>query len=153
MTRLTDFLRQAFISPELLLALIPFAVYAYQPMWADVLLKPLSDSVAWGLSAAGLSIAMLAFCYRESLELLSLSGGRKVLIEWPDYPKLKARVLIAFGWCLIGTLACICATWMVLKAFHPFLGVTIMIGGLLSAATATATIGLARFTLRELLAE
>ena len=153
MNRVKDFLRLVFISPELLFALVPVAIHVYEPTWADMLLKPMSDSVGWGLSAAGLSIGMLAFSYKEGFDLLSLSGGRKVLIEWPDYPKLKARVLGAFGWCLIGVFACICATWMVAKAFHPLLGITFLISGMLSAAAATATIALARFSLRELLGE
>jgi hypothetical protein len=153
MNRLADFLRAVFVSPELFFALVPLSIYAYEPTWADMLLKPMSDSVGWGLSAAGLSIAMLAFSYKEGFELLSLSGGRKVLIEWPDYPKLKIRVLIAFGWCLIGAFACVCATWMVVNAFHPLLGVTFLISGLLSAGAATATIALARFSLRELLVD
>jgi hypothetical protein len=153
MNWLADLLRAVFVSPELLFALLPFAIYTYEPTWADVLLKPMSDSISWGLSGAGLSIGMLAFSYKEGFDLLSLSGRRGVLIEWPEYPKLKARVLIAFGWCLIGTFTSICAAWMVAKAFHPFLGATLLISGLLSAATATATIALARFSIRELFGE
>ena len=107
MSRFTDLLRSVFVSPELLFALLPLAVYAYEPTWADLLLKPMSDSVGWGLSAAGLSIGMLAFSYEKGFDLLSLSGGRKVLIEWPDYPMLKARILVAFGWCLVGAAACL----------------------------------------------
>ena len=153
MNRFTDFLRSVFVSPELLFTLVPLAVYAYEPTWADMLLMPMSDSVGWGLSAAGLSIGMLAFSYKEGFELLSLNEGRKVLIEWPDYPKLKARVLGAFGWCLVGVFGCLVSVWMVAKNFYPLLGVTFLISGLIAAATASATIGLARFSLRELLGE
>lgn len=153
MNRVIDLLRLVFVSPELLFLLLPIAIYAYEPTWADILLQPMIEGVSWGLAAAGLAVAMLGFSYNQGFDLLSLNGGRKVLLEWPDYPKLKARVLVAFGWCLIGALSSIGATWMVAKKFHPLLGVTIMIGGLLSAATATATIALARFSLRELLGE
>lgn len=153
MSRIIDLLRLVFVSPELLFSLFPIAIYAREPTWADIFVKPMSDGVGWGLTAAGLSVAMLGFCYNQGFNLLSLNGERKVLLEWPDYPKLKARVLVAFGWCLVGALSSIGATWMVAKAFQPLLGVTIMISGLLSAATATATIALARFSLRELLGE
>ena len=153
MSRKTDCFRLFFVSPELLILLMPLAVYAYEPTWADMLVKPMIDGVGWGLTAAGVSVAMLGFCYKEGFDLLSLSGARKVLIEWPDYPKLKARVLTSFVWCVIGALSCLGASWMVAKAVLPLLGVTIMISGLLSAATATATIALARFSLRELLGE
>lgn len=148
-----DFFRLVLISPELALALIPIAIYFYAPDWADILLKPMGDGVGWGLSAAGLSLAMLAFSYKEGYELLSLSGGRKVLIEWPDYPRLKVRIVVAFVWCLFGAFACVGATWMVAKNSQPLLGITFMISGLLSAAAATATIALARFSLRELFGE
>lgn len=153
MTRTADLFRLVFVSPELLLVLVPLVTYAYEPTWADMLVKPMTDGVGWGLTTTGVAVAMLGFCYKEGFNLLSLSGERKVLIEWPDYPKLKARVLASFGWCVIGALSCIGATWMVAKAVHPLLGVTIMISGLLSAATATGTIALARFSLRELLGE
>lgn len=153
MNRSMDLVRTVLVSPELLFALVPFAIYAYEPTWADVLLKPMNDGIGWGLSTAGISIGMLAFNYKEAFDLLSPSGGRKVLIEWPDYPMLKTRVLIAFGWCLVGAFACVGATWMVAKTFEPLLGITLMISGLLSAATATATIALARFSLRELIGE
>lgn len=153
MRRTLDFLRLVFVSPELVLALLPIAIYTYTPDWADLLLAPMSDGLRWGLSAAGLSFAMLAFSYKESFELLSLSGGKKVLIDWPDYPKLKMRILVAFAWCLLGAVACVCATWMVAKSLQPLFGVTLMISGLLAAAASTATIALARFSLRELLGE
>ena len=81
MNRCLDFLRLIFVSPELLFALVPFAIFAYEPAWADVLLKPMSEGVAWGLSAAGLSLGTLAFSYKEGFDLLSLSGGRKVLLD------------------------------------------------------------------------
>lgn len=153
MSRIFDFFRLIFVSPELLFMLMPLVIYAYEPAWADMLVKPMADGVGWGLAAAGVSVAMLGFCYKEGFDLLSLSGSRKVLIQWPDYPKLKARVLISFVWCVIGALSCFGATWMVAKAIHPLLGVTIMISGLVSAAAATASIALARFSLRELLGE
>jgi hypothetical protein len=148
-----DFFRVVLVSPELMLALLPFAIYLYVPDWADIFLKPMRDSVGWGLSAAGLSLAMLAFSYKEGFELLSLSGGKKVLIEWPDYPRLKMRILVAFMWCLFGAFACLAATWMVANHSLPLLGITLMISGLLAAAAATATIALARFSLRELFGE
>lgn len=153
MKQLMDFLRQIFVSLELLFALIPIAIYTYEPLWADMLIRPMRDGIGWGLSAAGISIAMLAFSYKEGFELLSLNGGRKVLIEWPDYPMLKARILVAFGWCLVGVATSLIATWMVAKNYYPFFAVTVLISGLCAAATATSTVALARIRLRELLGE
>lgn len=152
MTRYIDFFRSGVVSPELLFALVPLVIYAYEPTWADVLVKPMNDWIGWAL---GLSLGMLAFSYKEGFDLLSLNGGRKVLIEWPDYPMIKVRVLLALGWCLVGVAACLISAWMVAKNLRPLLGITLLISGLLAAATATATatVALARFSLRELLRE
>lgn len=146
-------MRLVLISPELLFALVPLAIYTYEPNWADILLKPMSDGVGWGLSAAGLAIGMLLFSYKESFDLLSLSGRRKILIDWPDYPMLKVRILVALGWCLVGGSACLISVWMVAKGIYPLLGITFLISGLIAAATASASIALARFSLRELIGE
>ena len=118
-----------------------------------MLVKPMKDSVGFGLAAVALPVAMLAFNYKESFEMLSLNGTRRVLLEWPDYPAIKGRVVAAFAWCVLGTLACMAAVWMVATDRMPQLGVAIMLGSLLAAAIATATIGLARFALREILGE
>jgi hypothetical protein len=150
MIRYIDFLRSVFVSPELLFALVPFAIYVYEPVWVDVLVKPMSEGIGWAL---GLSIGMLAFSYKEGFDLLSLNGGRKALIEWPDYPMVKTRVLIALAWCLIGVASCLISAWMVAKNLHPLLGITLFISGLIAAAAASATVALARFRLRELLGE
>ena len=48
MNRCLDFLRLIFVSPELLFALVPFAIFAYEPAWADVLLKPMSEGRSLG---------------------------------------------------------------------------------------------------------
>jgi hypothetical protein len=151
--RIPDFLRATLISPEIVAALLPFAAYAYEPAWINVLVKPMSEGVMPGLSAAGLAIGMLAFNYKEGIELLSLNGAKKVLIDWPDYAMLKMRLLVAFGWCLVGAVASLVATWMVLNNVDSLFGVTLLIGGLLAGAVATATIALARFKLREILGE
>jgi hypothetical protein len=96
---------------------------------------------------------MLAFNYREGFELLSPSGARKVLLEWPDYSMLKNRLISAFSWCIAGTGAVIAAVWMVATDTEPRLGIAILVAGILTAAASTATIALARFSLREIVGE
>lgn len=153
MNRFLDGLRHVFISPEIIGLTLPLAVYLYAPTLMDVLVKPMKDGIGFGLAATALPLAMLAFNYKECFDMLSLSGTRKVLIEWPDYPALKGRVLAAFVWCVLGGLTCMTAVWMVATDRTPQLGVAIMLGGVLASAIATATIGLARFALREILGE
>lgn len=88
MRRLADTFRHIVISPEMVMVLIPFGIYAYAPSAADVLVKPMRDGIGFGFGAVGLSLAMLAFNYNEGFDLLSPAGKRKVLLEWPDYPML-----------------------------------------------------------------
>lgn len=152
MRRVADLLRALFLSPELLCAVLPFAVLHYAPSIGDVLLKPMRESLGFGLAAAALPIGMLAFNYKESLELLSPSGSAKVLLEWPDYPMLKNRVLIALGWCTGGLVACALSVWMIAADFQAYMAIALLAAGVLSSGAATATIGLARFRLREVLA-
>lgn len=153
MKRLVDVLRLIFVSPEMLMALIPFGIYVNAPTLGDVLIKPIKDGIGFGFAAAGLPLVMLAFNYKEGLELLSPSGARKVLLEWPDYPMLKARVVAALAWCASGALGGLVAVWMVAHGYLSQLAIAILIAGILAASTATATIALARFRSRELLGE
>ena len=151
MNRVRDVIRALLLSPEVVCVLIPLSAYTYAPGLADVLIKPMRENLTFGLSTAALPLAMLAFNYKESLELLSPTGTGNVLLEWPAYPMLKVRVLIALGWCGGGLLAVVAGVWMVEVDLRPQLGVAIVIAGVLAAGAATVTIGLARFRLRELL--
>lgn len=153
MRRLADTFRQIVISPEMLMVLIPFGIYAYAPSVADVLVKPMRDGIGLGFGAVGLSVAMLAFNYREGLDLLSPAGKRKILLEWPDYPMLKSRVIAALAWCTCGALSGVIAVWMVASDHFPRLAVSVLVAGILAASASTATIALARFTSREILGE
>lgn len=153
MNRVIDWLRLTLVSPELIGFLLPLVGYSYEPLWMDVLVKPMKDSIGFGIGAVAIPLGMLAFNYKECFDMLSLTGKRKVLIEWPDYGALKRRVLAAFGWCVGGSLCCILAVWLIATDHLPQLGVAIMLGGLLAASASTATIGLARFALREILGE
>lgn len=153
MKRFVDAIRLVVVSPEAVLALIPFAIHAYMPALADVLIKPMKDGIGFGLAAVGIPLAMLAFNYKEGFELLSPSGERRVLLEWPDYFMLKSRVVAALSWCTIGAFAGIVAVWMVANDFLPRLAIAILVAGILAASASTATIALARFTSREILGE
>jgi hypothetical protein len=148
-----DTLRFIVISPELLMALSPFPVYVLLPELADVLIKPMKDSLMFGVAAATIPLAMLAFNYREGFELLSPTGARKVLLEWPDYPMFKARVLASFVWCVAGAAIGFVAVGMVATDSAPRLAVAYLVAGILAACASTATIALARIRARELLGE
>lgn len=153
MKRALDTLRAFFLSPEVVGFLLPLAGYLYAPAFVDVLVKPMKESIAFGLAAAALPLSMLRFNYKETLALLSPAGARKVLLEWPDYPMLKTRVVVALLWSVAGLMATLVGVWLVAIDWRPRLAVAILVGGIFSACAATATIVLARFRLRELLGE
>lgn len=141
------------ISPEIICALLPFVAYTYLPSLADVLLKPMKDGLAFGLGATAIPLGMLAFNYKEGLDMLAPTGGRKALLDWPDYPRLKATVVTVFAWCALGTASVLIAVLMVATDSIPRLAVAILVAGILASAAATATMCLARFTIREIVGE
>ena len=151
MKRLVDGIRLSLLSPEMVAALLPFIVRLYVPDWASVLVKPMKDGPMFGLAAAGLALAAAAFCYREGGDILEPSGTKAVLLEWPGYFMLKARVVASLAWCVAGIGAALAATWMVASDVAPQLGVAALVAGVLAAAVSAATVALARYRIRELL--
>ena len=153
MNRYRALVRMIFISPEVVCALLPFLAYVYLPAFADVLVNPIKNSVAFGFGAVAIPLGMLAFNYKEGLDILAPAGNRKTILDWPDYPLLKAAVVLSFVWCSFGIVAAIISVWMVATDTMPRLAVTILVAGILASAATTATVGLARFTGREILGE
>lgn len=153
MKRLLDTFRLTLVSPEMLAVLVVFGAHTYFPALADVLVKPMKEGLGFGLAAAALPLGMLAFNYKEGFDLLSPSGNRKVLLEWDGYHMLKARVVASFVWCIVGALSGIVAIWMVATESSPQFAIALLVAGIFAAGVSTATIALARFTLREIFGE
>jgi len=153
MNRFRDTARFILLSPEIICALLPFVVYTYMPALADVLIKQMKDGLGFGLGGVAIPLGMLAFNYKEGLDMLAPTGGRKVLLDWPDYPKLKARVVASFVWCVLGSVSALVAVLMVATDLLPRLAIAILVAGILASAAATATMGLARFAIREIIGE
>jgi hypothetical protein len=151
MKRLVDGIRLSLLSPEMLAALLPFAVHLYVPGWASVLVKPMKEGLTFGLTAAGLALGAAAFCYKEGGDILEPSGPKAVLLEWPGYFMLKARVVASLAWCVVGIGAALAGTWLVASDVAPQLGATVLVAAVLAAAASAASIALARYRIRELL--
>lgn len=151
MRRLSDGLRLVLVSPELVGVLAPWALLAFVPDWPSVMAKPMSEGVGFGLTAAGLLLAACAFCYKEGGELIDPSGPRAVLLEWPDYHMLKARVVASLVWCVLGIGCVLAATWMAAAAVGTHVAGALLSSGVLAAAAAVGTVALARYRIRELL--
>lgn len=153
MNRFRDTVRFILLSPEIVCTILPLVAYTYCPSLADVLIKPMKDGLSFGLASIAIPLAMLAFNYKEGLDMLAPTGERKLLLDWPDYPHLKARVIASFIWCILGSIFALTAVLMVATDSFPRLAVAILAGGILASAAATATIALARFTIREIIGE
>jgi hypothetical protein len=153
MSRLVDGLRLALLSPELVAALAPWALLAYAPDWPSVIAKPMKEGVGFGLTAAGLLLAACAFCYKEGGDLIDPSGPKAVLLEWPHYHMLKARVVACLVWCVLGMGCVLAATWMAAAAVETQVAAALLVSGVLAAAAAVGTVALARYRIRELLSQ
>lgn len=153
MKQFKDILRLTLISPELLAGCIPIAIYSFYPGLTEVILKPMKEGIGFGLGGVMIPLGLLGFCYKEGLDLLAPTGAKKIILEWPDYPMIKARVLAIFFWCLLGAFLALAAVVMVSMNSQPQLAIAILVAGILASATATATLGLARFRMREIIGE
>lgn len=153
MKQFRDILRLMFVSPELLVWCLPFLLYTFYPSLADVIVKPMKEGIGFGLGGVMIPLGLLGFCYKEGLDLLAPTGAKKIILDWPDYSMIKARVLAIFFWCVLGALLALIAVFMVSTNSQPQLAITILVAGILSSATATATLALARFRMREIIGE
>jgi hypothetical protein len=111
----------------------------------------MKEGVGFGLTAAGLLLAACAFCYKEGGDLIDPSGPRAVLLEWPHYHMLKARVIACLVWCVLGIGCVLAATWMAAAAVATHAAGALLVSGVLAAAAAVGTLALARYRIRELL--
>ena len=151
MNRFLDALRYTVVSLEMLGVALVSAAFYFVPQVFGFPLKLLSDGQAFGLGAAGFSVACLAFCFQQGFEILNPSGEGQVLIEWPGYQMLKGSVVVAMVWCVLAVAGSLVATW--LAAVNPSAteAGALLVAVLLAAVISVASLALARIRIRELL--
>ncbi len=150
MKTIIEFLRAFFISPEILVGSLPFVISSYWPEPATFAAQQIASDIKWAWGIAAIPLGLLATTYSFGSEILSPAGEKKALLAWPDYWTLKLRVLIALGFCILGFAFVVCGIYMVTD--HNLVwGATIITSGLLLAATALASVALAKWTIREIL--
>jgi hypothetical protein len=113
----------------------------------------MQEGVGFGLTAAGVLLAACAFCYREGGELIDPTGPKSVLLEWPHYHMLKARVVASLVWCVVGIGCVLAATWMAAAAVATHPAGALLASGVIAAAAAVGTVALARYRIRELFSQ
>ena len=147
---ISEVLRAVFISPEIVAGSLPFLISFYWSEPATFAAQQLASDTKWALGMAAIPLTLLAASYAFGSEILSPSGTKKILLSWPDYWKLKMRILVALGFCLLGFAFVLCGAYMVPHQ-SPIWGATIAMSGLFTAAAALASVALAKWSIREIL--
>lgn len=152
MNRIAEFLRAFIISPEMLAGCAPFAISIYWQEPANFAAQQLASDAKWALGTSAIPIGLLAAAYAFGSDVLSPAGTKKALLAWPGYWKLKMRVLVALGYCLLGFVLVVCGVYWV-EHESPTWGANLAIAGVLCAASALASVALARWKIREFFPE
>lgn len=150
MKTIIEFLRAVFISPEILAGSLPFAISLYWSEPATFAAQQLASDTKWAFGIAVIPLTLLAAIYSFGSDILSPSGVKRVLLSWPDYWKLKVRIVVAMGFCFLGFILVLCGAYMVLHQ-NPVWGAATAISGLLTSASALASVALAKWRIREIL--
>jgi hypothetical protein len=141
------------LSPELLVALATIAIHKTITSVGNLAMSLLSSDQKWAIGIVVIiPITLLVSCYQLGTEILSPQGKRRVLLEWPDYWRLKYRVVYALAVCTIALIASVIGYLFVLNRKSPAAAMLI-IGAWAVAATTTATLALAKWNAREILGE
>jgi len=149
MKRFLDVLRAAFISPELFMAAVPFAVVSYWREPASLFIEHFSADVKSTFAVGLVPLGLLVATYKLGDDILSPAGVRRILLDWSHYYMLKNRVILALAFCGLGLGFGLAGAFGVAK-YKSVVGATFIFAGILSSATSLGTVGLARWRIREL---
>ena len=149
MKHIGEFVRAVLVSPEVLIGALPFAISSYWPEPANFASEIVMSDTKWTL---GMGIILLVGTYGLAWDVLSPSESKKAILSWPDYWKLKMRIYVALGYCIVGIILIMAGVYMIAHEIILW-GATIAISGILCGATALATVAIARLTIREICSE
>lgn len=152
MMKLIEFLRVVFISPEMVASGLPFVISFYWPEPATFVGQQFVSDAKWAFGAATIPLGLLATTYAFGTDILSPSGVKKAVLLWPEYWKLKMRVIVALGFCLLGFIYGMLGVYLVLHQ-NLVWGATIVIAGLFLSAASLASVALAKWAIREILSD
>lgn len=143
-------MRVVFISPEMVAGGLPFAVSFYWSEPATFAGQQLALDAKWAWGIASIPLGMLATTYAFGSDILSPSGAKKALLSWPDYWKLKMRLVVAMGFCLFGFICGVFGVYLILHESFIW-GATTVAAAVLSSASALASVAFAKWAIREIL--
>ena len=152
MKRILDLFRATLISPEIVALLFVSAVLVYWPEPALFFTQQFVADIKWAFGAAVLPVGFLVASYQIGGEILSPQGTRRLLLDWPDYPMLKSRVVLALIFCCVGLALGMAGAFLVGR-YKSVVGTALIFSGVLLSATSLSTVALAKWRVRELLRE
>jgi hypothetical protein len=139
-----------FISPELLAGCLPFAVSLYWPEPANFAAQQLAADNRWAIGIALIPIGFLGVIFSIWSSVLSQESVKKVLMPWSEFWRVRMRVYVAIGYCLLGSSFGLGGVFMVARGSLIW-GASTTIAGVLLAASALSSVALAKWSLREIL--
>ena len=152
MMRLLETLRIIIVSFETLFVLIVVAIYLYFPeIFIAIGNHFKSNNDIWKFIPS-IPIILCGFSVRYSWKILMpLSGSsNRTLYEWPNYWKLKYRVIMSIVICSICVLSTV-YIWIFNSSLSALTIGTIFIASIIISLTATFIQLLAAFRVRELM--
>jgi hypothetical protein len=147
-----DVIRAFLVSPEVIALVLPFAVDFYWPEPAVFFAEQCATDMKWAFGAAAIPLAFIAATYQIGGEIIAPHGARQAILDWPDYSMLKNRIVLGLVFCILG-LALGIAGAFVVGHYKSRVGATMIFSGLLVSATALASVGLAKWKVREFFLE
>lgn len=153
MKRMLDILRLTIVSPELLAIFAAVAISLLAEDLVQFLAALFANDSKTALAAAFAPVIPLVGCYKVGTKVLAPKGKHKLLLDWPDYPMLKSRIIAACAWCLVATIATVIGVIYCMMHKGSTLGASLVIAGLFVSATCAVSVHLAQWNFKEILKE
>lgn len=147
-----NLLAAAFISPELVLALAVYALYAnYPSLLAFVGTKLLSESENWKYITF-VPPALVGWSVKAMSDIRNPSDKEhnKLLYSWPNYPLLVGRLYVAVAVSFVAAVASV-GLLLLGKGLPPAVVGAVFVGATAVSLTVAAGLTLARDCVREIL--
>jgi hypothetical protein len=77
--------------------------------------------------------------YQLGGDIISPLGARRILLDWPDYPMLKSRVVLALVFCGVGLVLGLTGAFIVAK-YKAAVGAILIFSAILSSAVSLASV-------------
>lgn len=152
MKQVFQFARVFLISPEMVVAGLPFLASFYMPSLFNSVAGIMLADLKWSFGIVVVTVAVSVFCLSQVGDILSPKGRREIILDWPDYPALKLTIYVALFqlfisviYSLVGFVGLVVNKWQ--------LGAAFMFSGVLQASVTSITLFFALWRSRELLRE